>query len=323
VTARTSVPRLGVLLLYVALATSVGFSDYHARTYPDLGFTQYGPEVVGGTAEPPGRYRVLAPYLFDALSRATPFAPVTDWLMFRWFCLLAALLAGHLYLRTWFDDAHAVMGNVLVMALLPLTFTNSWPNPDHFTELVLFTLACAAVARRAWPEFLILVALNAFNRETSAFLVLLWFVSGPVKARSNLMQTAAAGLLWAAITVALRWRLGYVAYDPWQIWQNIGWLTPLPAGFIGYKRIYGWFFIILLGPLFLLALRSWREQPRFTQVAASIVAPLYLLVACLFSSTIESRIFTALLPLLVPSVLFTLFPASGSDRAARPAGEGV
>lgn len=307
------VPAWGVLLLYVALATAVGFSDYHSRPYPDLGFTQYVPEVIAGTAEPPGRYRVLAPYVFDAFTGLTSFSPVTDWLLFRWLCLLAALLAGHLYFRTWFDDARAVAGNVLTAALLPLTFTNSWPNPDQFTELALFTLGCAAVARRWWPAFLVVLALNAFNRETSAFLVLLWWVNGPLFERSHLVRTATAALLWGAITIGLRWHLGFVSYDPWQFWQNIGWLTPLPANFPGYKRIFGWFFLVLLVPLFALALSSWSRQPRFTRLAAGVVAPLYFIVGCLFSSTIEARIFTALLPLLAPAVLITWF--GRDDRA--------
>lgn len=308
IASRSALPRWAVALVYVALATAVGFSDYHTRPYPDLGFTQYVPEVLAGMAEPPARYRVLAPYLFDAFSRAIPFSPVTEWLLFRWLCLLAAFAAGHLYLRTWFDRGRAVVGNALMAALLPLTFTNSWPNPDQFTELALFTLACAAAARGVWPAFLVLVGINAFNRETSAFLVLLWWIAGAPFDRRRMVQAMAAGVLWLGITLALRWQLGFVAYDPWQLWRNIGWLVPLPEGFPGYKRIFGWFFLVLLVPLFSVAAVSWGRQPSFVRVAAFLVAPLYVVVGCLFSSTIEARIFTALLPLLVPAVLYTLLP---------------
>jgi hypothetical protein len=317
---RAGVSLVALLPLYFAVATAMGFADYHARPaqFADLAFTEKIPEILAGKAEPPARYRVLAPWIADRLAHATPFLPVTNWLIFRWLCLFASLLAGHLYFRTWFSDGQAAAGNLLVMALLPLTFTNSWPNPDQFTELALFTFACACIARGWWLAFATALVANALNRETSAFLVLLYFLSTPFS-RTHFLRTIAAGLVWLAITVELRWRLGLVAYDPWQLRQNIGWLVPLPAGFPGYKRVYGWFFIVLLFPCIQLASRSIGHAPRFIRAAAAIVAPLYLLTGVLFSSTIESRIFTAMLPLLAPAVLMTLFGPPTSTAAEAPA----
>jgi hypothetical protein len=308
VTSRAGLSLVVLLPLYFAVATAIGFADYHVRPsqFADLAFTEKIPEILAGHAEPPARYRVLAPWLADRLARATPFAPVTDWLLFRWLCLFLSLLAGHLYFTTWFSHGRAAAGNLLVMALLPLTLTNSWPNPDQFTELGLFTLACACIARRWWLAFAGVLVLNALNRETSAFLVLLVALTLPLT-RTHLIRTAVAALIWLAITVDLRWRLGFVPYDPWQLRQNLGWLVPLPAGFPGYKRVYGWFFVVLLVPCLQLAWHSWRDLPRFMRAAAGIVAPLYLITGVLFSSTIESRIFTAMLPLLAPAVLVTLF----------------
>jgi hypothetical protein len=296
---------LWLIPLYVALATAAGFADYHTRLNPDLGFTKYIPEVVSGTAEPPGRYRVLAPILFDRFERASAWAPVTDWLVFRWACLVLALAAGHIYLRTWFSDGEAALGNALVMALLPLTFTNSWPNPDQFTELALFTLAGACIVRGWWWAFLAVLGLNALNRETSAFLVLLFAVAGPID-RARMTRTVVAAALWLAIAVLLRWRLGFVPYDPWQLTRNLASLVPMGPGFPGYKRIFGWFFLILLVPCFVLASRAWTTQPRAARMAAALVAPLFVLAGVLFSSTMESRIFTPVLPLLAPSMLFAL-----------------
>jgi hypothetical protein len=314
VTRGTRVTLIGLLPLYIALATAMGFADYHTRPYPDLAFTDKVPEILAGKAEPPARYRVLAPWLADRLAHATPFLPVTNWLLYRWLCLFASLLAGHLYFRTWFSSGQAAAGNLLVMALLPLTFTNSWPNPDQFTELALFTFACACIARGWWIAFGLALVANALNRETSAFLVLLWMLARPFGG-THAVRTLAAAAIWLVITVALRWKLGFVPYDPWQIRQNVGWLVPLPAGFPGYKRIYGWFFIILLLPCLQLAWRSAGDAPRVVRMAALVVAPLYLLTGILFSSTIESRIFTAMLPLLVPAALATLFGASSPPSA--------
>jgi hypothetical protein len=256
---------------------------------------------------------VLAPYVEHRLAELTPFAPITDWLLFRWICLFASLLAGHVYFRTWYSDSEAVAGNALVAALLPLTFTNSWPNPDQFTELALFTLAAACIARRWWPAFLALLAVNAVNRETSAFLLLLFALAEPITPL-HATRCAGAAFVWAAITVGLRWRLGFASYDPWQLARNLSWLVPLPANFPGYKRVYGWFFIVLLWPCLHFAYSGWRRQPRFMRVSAGVVAPLYIVTCLLFSSTIESRIFTPILPLLVPSMLATLFGTGTAER---------
>jgi hypothetical protein len=74
-----------------------------------------------------------------------------------------------------------------------------------------------------------------------------------------------------------------------------------------YYRLFGWFFVALVLPLVVLIARSWDSQPRFMRVAAGVVTPLFLIVSVLFSSIIETRIFTPLLPLLVPGALVALF----------------
>lgn len=318
--ARARLPWLAILPLYVALATAAGFTDYHARPerYRDDGYVKYVPDVVAGTAEPPGRYRVLAPYVFDAFSRATSWPPNVDWLVFRWLCLFGSLLAAHLYFRTWFDEGETVAGALLIVALLPLLFTNSWPNPDQFTELLLFTLGAACLVRDWWPAFLVVLALNALNRETSAFLLLFAAVAAPMT-RPRVLRLAVAAVLWIAITIGLRMKLGFASYDAWHLRQNLASLVPMGAGFPGYKPIFGWFFLILLVPCWALASQRWHAQPRACRTATAIVAPVFFVTGLLFSSTIESRIFTAMLPLLAPAVLVTLFGVPRTAAADTPA----
>jgi len=303
---KRSVGLLGVLPLYVALATALGFVDFRVRTHHERDL-EYTASVVAGTEEPPGRYRILAPYAFDGLTRLTRLAPVDCWFLFRWLCLFGSLLAGHLYFRTWFETGPAVTGNLLMAALLPLTFTNAWAHPDHLMELFLFTLACAALARGWDWGFAAALALSALNRETSAFLVLLFFLARPVD-RRHVVWSAGLAALWLAITLSLRWRLGLASYNPWQAKQNLEFLALLPAAFDPYYRVFAWFVALLIAPLLWLIARSWPIQTRLSKVAAAVVTPAFLLVAFLFSSIIETRIFTPLLPLLIPAALTALFP---------------
>jgi hypothetical protein len=114
------------------------------------------------------------------------------------------------------------------------------------------------------------------------------------------------------VTLVLRWRLGWVPYDPLRVAENLALVTTLPPAEVTvardlYFRIFPWFFLILVVPTLVSIGLSWATQPRFTRVAAGIVAPALLITGFLFSNVIESRIFTPVIPLLVPGLLFALF----------------
>lgn len=306
---------LGVLPLYLAIATAVGFVDFRVRPGINFehAFTTYVPSVLSGTEAPPARYRILAPHVYSAITRLTGLDARDGWFVFRWLCLFAALLAGHALFRTWFDTGPAVAGNALGVVLLWLTFTGGYGHPDHLMELFLFTFGCACVARGWNAGFIAVLAASALNRETSAFLLPLFFFARGFD-RRQLTWTAVATLVWVGVTVLLRWRLGWVSYDPMRAAENLALVTSLPPKEVTehrdlYFRIFPWFFLILVVPMFVSIGLSWARQPRYTRVAAAIVAPALLLTGFVFSNVIESRIFTPVIPLLLPGLLFALFQA--------------
>ena len=124
-------------------------------------------------------------------------------------------------------------------------------------------------------------------------------------------------VLWLAVTLTLRWQLGMSTYNPWQAPQNLKFLELLPAAYDPYYRAFAWFVVLLGAPLVLLIGRTWPHQPRFTKVATAIVTPAFVLVAFLFSSIIETRIFTPLLPLLIPGVMTALLAPPTQPTVAR------
>lgn len=304
-----------IVLLYASLATALGHVDYHIRAHPERGFAEYSPGVVAGTEGPPGRYRVLGPYLYEGVARVTGLEPGASWIVFRWLCLVAAFAATHLLCATWFPRGPTVAGVLLTAGLLPLTFTNSWAHPDHLVELALFTAATAASVRGRTAWFAIALVATALNRETSVFLLPLFALSQPLT-RRHLMATAAMGALWAAVYVGLRWALGFETYDPWQIRQNLTYLTFSwnAEGRDLYYRGFAWFVVVLSVPLVWAAASGWRELPRAARASVAVAAPLLVVTGLLFSSVIETRIFTPLLPLLVPAALFGLFPSDSRRR---------
>ena len=309
-----SIGLIALLPLYLAIATAIGYVDLRVRTHPERSL-QYVDSVVAGAEEPPGRYRILAPYAVVGFEHVTGFERANSWIAFRWICLLGAMLAGHFYFRSWFDAAPSAAGNVLIAALIPLTFTNAWSNPDQFTELCLFTLGCAAVARGWTWTFVPILVLNALNRETSAFLVLLFALARPLT-RRHLIWSGGIGALWALIYVGLRWWRGFATYNPWQLSRNLHDLKLLESNWDPYYRSFAWFGVLLAVPLMWLAARRWSAQPRFNKAAVGIVAPAFLVVGLLFSTIAESRIFTPLLPLLVPAALTTIFSTHGRAETA-------
>jgi hypothetical protein len=126
--------------------------------------------------------------------------------------------------------------------------------------------------------------------------------------RRHLAWTAGLAALWFVVSVGLRLWLGFATYDPWQVSRNVEFLGLLPRAYDPYYRAFAWFVAIMIVPLLVLIAKAWSVQSRLTRAAVAIVTPAFLLVSFLFSSIIETRIFTPLLPLLIPGALAALFP---------------
>ena len=294
------------LLLYVGVAVALGFVDHRVRRFADHAVTAYIPEVVSGTAEPPGRYRILAPFFIDAVQGAVGLPPLITFLVVRLAVIYAALVAMHFYLRHWYDSFTAMAGTLLLSALLPLTFTNSWAHPDSMFELLFFTGGALAIARRRDGWFVAWLVVAALNRETSAFLLLLWMWDrlGTSAWPAAASRIAIVGALWAGITGGIRWARGFAHYQYWMLPANLASLRPLPANFDPYVRVSGYMWLLLSGTLVALAALGTRRVGISTYFGRSLgVACLLLATGLTISSVIESRIFTPLFPLLLPAAL--------------------
>jgi hypothetical protein len=298
----------GLLPLYVLIALAVGFVDFRLRPHVARGYEAYPRAVIENTEDPPGKYRVLAPYVFEALVTVGGASRELTWVVFRFLCLLAGLYASHWLFSAWFQTPGAALGSVLNAVLLLLTFTNSWPHPDHLVEWAVVTAGAAALVHGRLGLFAGILLVAALNRETSFFLWLLAAAALPWT-RRHLMFLTATGSGWVAVYAGLRvWR-GVAMYDPWQAGRNLEFLGLLPEGYDPYYRAYAWFGVALLAPAVWAAWRSWDTFPRLVRAGIAVVVPAFVVVAFLFSSIIETRIFTPLLPLLASAVMFHLHSA--------------
>jgi hypothetical protein len=296
--------RLWVMIALVAFSSA--YIDLRVRAHPGRAYAEYIPGVMAGTEEAPGRYRILAPWIVDTFSRVTGWTPQSSWHITRALWFGAAWVGFQLYLETWFAPIVAFGGMALAAALLPMTYTNSWAHPDHIPELALITWGCLAIARGKDAWFAVALALAAFNRETSVLLVLVYFLARPLTL-PHLMRSAMVGGLWTAIYIGLRvWR-GFAHYDYLQWGRNIEFLKLLPPNYDPYYRMYAWFVVILIVAL---TIAAWpalvsRSTPRPVLAAAAAV-PVLLVIGVVFSSIIETRIFTPVLPLMLPALMFAI-----------------
>ncbi len=305
------------LPIYLMAATAIGFIDLRTRAFPERGFDEYPRAVVANTEDPPGKYRVLAPFAFEGAVSVTGLDREIVWVGFRWLCAFAALMATHLLMATWWPVTRAITGSLLSGTMLLLTFTNSWPHPDHLVEWALSAAAVAAIARGRDGAFAVLLCLAALNRETSAFLWLLYAAARPWS-RAHIARTFGFGLGWVAIYAGLRLWRGVAWYDPWQATRNLEFLGLLPDNYDPYYRAYAWFGVLFIGPAVWSAWRSWARQPRLTRSAMLVVVPAFVVTAFLFSSIIETRIFTPMIPLLAATVMFGLAGADSQPTGTSP-----
>jgi hypothetical protein len=314
------------LLLYVSVAIAVGFADYRVRPgmQQDYGLAKYIPGVIDGSIGAPATYRVLAPYTIDFFVRLTGLEPLVAFVVSRLLFIYAALATTHLYLRQWYSSAASVGGTLGVAALLPLTFTDGWAHPDSFPELFLFTLGCALVARKRDLAFLVVLVLAMLNRETSAFLALLWaaFRLSENRSPATLSRAIVFGLSCVAVYVGMRWLRGMQHYDYVMLGENWANLKPAGPGYDPYRRLFGLFWLILLAvPAWLAAVTATVRTgtPLFIRHAVPVAAA-YLVTCWTISRLIEARILLPMFPLLLPAVMaaFTR-PASGvADAAPAP-----
>jgi hypothetical protein len=315
--------------LCLTLAIASGFIDLRVRRYPEHPVKEYMPPVVAGTAEAPGRYRILVPYVNEGIVQAFLLDRQSVWLGTRLATFFAAYAIVFHYLRIWFPLTAAIAGMALTAGAMPLTFTNSWAHPDHIAELALFTLGCLTIARGRDLAFAVTLVLATFNRETAVFLVMLHAVAGPFTP-ARFARTIGFGAIWLAIFLGLRWWFGVEHYEYWQIWRNIEFLKLLPPPYDPYYRAYAWFVVFLFGPLLYVAWRGLKDQPLFIRRALWVVPPI-LLVGFTISSIIETRIFTPLFPLILPAVIGALYQfdagvgagvaASGGSSGTRAQGD--
>lgn len=258
-----------------------------------------------GTAPSPYRYRILVPWLAEALSRVIGLERA--YVVFYFVVFPVALCSLLRLLRTWYSTSVALIGTLITASVLPLSFRDHFFQPATWLELVLMIWALQLLARPTvnlrWYAGVSIVA--ALNRETGVLLgLLLVAVTWPV-APSRRRVTAIAALAPFATYALIRINRGIAPPAEHDLLARNLHDVPTAALQVG---LFG-------AVLVFVALSAWRVAPRVCRRAAWIVPP-YLALIGAFGVWRQVRLLVPLLPIVLGIALTGLVALDDEDQLA-------
>lgn len=283
----------------------------------DLGYAYLGGEqllrhesVIAGKAGNPWQYRVFAEFLIHpAVVVARRISPsggaAAVFIAFRAFLSVALFIAAYVYYRNLGCSAYAsLIGLSLISRGMCFAHYNSDLSFNTSVDILIYLCALIMITGRFSPSlFVLLCAIGALNRETSAFLPLilacavLWGCPegrGGARSHGRLTAAVAGAMVWIGIFVALRLLYG-----------------PRPLAVVSGRRVFTWAMVnynvgrmmtwrVLLrtfGITPLLAVAMYRYWPPLVGPLFFLLVPAWLLIQTGGAVLAESRV------LLVPYIL--------------------
>lgn len=282
-------------------------------------------QILRGTAESPYRYRVLVPFVGEALRRALSVFLPGDRAFFLAYAIydLAAilLLLGVLYryLRAWFSNEQVLIGVLFAAATMPVALRDHYFQPWSILDAGLFAAGLLCVRGGRYRLLALVVALASLNKETAIFIPLafLFAVAGtkgedgarrPIGGRAALLFGGFVAM-WAVVFIGLRMLLGG-APRVLTIGEIFTQNTTAPAIVRAAMRA-----ALMFGVFWVFAAAGFRRAPGFVKRTALLV-PLYLSAVALWGIWPEVRLLMPLYAIVIPLGLSFLYRAR--DASPRP-----
>ncbi|MFA4948016.1 MAG: hypothetical protein WC674_05840 [Candidatus Krumholzibacteriia bacterium] len=273
-------------------------------------------QILRGTAESPYRYRVLVPFIGEALTRALSAVLPGDRAFLLAYALfdLAAIffLLGALfrYLRVWFSNEQALIGVLFAAATMPVALRDHYFQPWSILEAGLFTAGLLCIYRGRLWTLASIVALASFNRETAVFIPLAFlFANASIRGagESDRMPVRRTALLfagycaiWAAVFFGLRAVLG--GARPAVTLPEVFSRNATPAVTLRAIMRAG----LLFGAFWIFAAAGFRRAPEFVR-RVSLVALPYLAAILVWGMWHEARLLILLYAIVIPLGLSFLY----------------
>ena len=308
-----------IIIILITCSLALSFDYYKKVDSPkQIVRLELHNKIIAGTAPSPYQYRILVPFttqiLKSILAYITPDrAFIISYFLYDFFAITFSLIAVYLYLNIWFTVEQALIGSLLMSALMPINFYYHYYQPWSLIETGFFALGLYFIFHQKIGPLTILVALAALNRETAIFIPLLFFlpiVKNLIKKiypfPSLLKQLARGGILitiWLMIFLGLR-----IYFGPTDHIVNITEL--LQRNLAVNNLLKSVFVVFIFGGLFwLLILRGYFMAPDFIQTTAWIL-PIYILTIMLWGVWYETRVLMPMYPIFLSLGLCAAFPGS-------------
>jgi hypothetical protein len=259
--------------------------------------------IIGGGMLAPNQYRILTPYLAEALHRLG-LSLGASYDAIRFVAMFLAMVAFYIYARRWLSGPLAGLSLLVLTAILPFAYLVESQDLESI-ELLVFTLGLWAIRDGRDAMLVPLVLVGTLNKETAGLLIAFWAVNrlgisvwpvlGGVRVTPNggwprvAVTGAALVAAWTLPYVGLRLAFGLREYytDFVMLGHNLvdlrSYLYPL----------------LLFGPLWYLAVRRASRAPAFLR-RCLLVIPLYFALCWLLAAPSEVRLFLILAPIILP-----------------------
>lgn len=315
-----------VFVLILSVSAVIAYEYFSGVDQPNFELRlELHDQIIRGTAPSPYRYRVLVPFMMEALTTALSHfisKKAGFFLSYAIYDLLAVFfLLGLLFvwLKNWFSKEHALIGVLFVAGTMPIALQDHFFQPWSLLEAGLFSAALLAIYQKRYFLLVFLVVLASLNRETGILIPLVFLLTSLdgksyMKERRNIewkpiVVFCIIFTIWAVIFLGLRYHRGYA--------PGAGTLMEL---FIRNTSGGNLLFVILnvslfLGGFWLFTFLGYKYAPGFIQRTALIV-PFYLLLVIIWGAWREVRLFMPLYPVLVPLGLSFLFQQDLKDGNA-------
>ena len=253
-------------------------------------------QVLSGEAPAPIQYRIFVHHLAQWLiNNGFSFVAAYDTIRFI-FTFLSALVF-YIFISKWFKPESALLGVMIFFAFLPLTYIRYYFQPMDIPNLFFFIAGLAAVRRKNFPLFLIILAVAMTNRETAILLVLIWLLVHWDKNKNSavIIQTALAAAMGLGIYFYLRkiYSLKHYYSDLFYLRFN---LTD------GRTYLYA---AVLIGPLIFYALKNFKSKPEFLRRSV-LILPFFLVIHYTMTIMAEPRLWLPVVAILIPMALWSL-----------------
>lgn len=310
------VSRSSAVAVLCSTAAVLAYAYFAYVDYPQLALRIGTHEqILDGTAVAPYRYRILVPFLVQAVIKGlSSFQPYPRAFLLAYglydviaFSLLVATL--YLYVRLWFSRTQSLVGILFAAATMPIALRDHFFQPWSPLETVFFTLGLLLNHQRRYALLGAMIVLAAFNRETAIFVVAACFFAelraggaGEAEPRGRLHAWlyGSYGLLWLAVFVGLRWARGATtpAITVPELWAANTTFEYLVRALVNVALFGGAFWVF--------AFFGFRFAPGYVRRSAA-AAPFYLASVALFGVWFEVRLLMPLYPILIPLGLSFLY----------------